>query len=128
MSQDDLSRGICPRCGMPYSYLKRKRKGNRVYLYAVHYMGYTREGGKVRKKERECYLGPEDQYVVVTALHEKEGLVLKGLADSNRALEYLNALINYISTVEIDRDLALSLAEKFEALAKRLREYAASKS
>jgi len=115
---------ICPRCGEPYSYIKEKRVGNKVYVYAVHYLGYEKVGGKVRKKTKECYLGPKEQYDYVTQTHEREGLVLRGLIDSNRALEYLDALINYISRTELDKSLALNLAARFEELAKRLREYA----
>ena len=114
---------ICPRCGLPYSYIKRRKVGNKVYIYAVHYLGYTREGGKVKKKVKECYLGPEGSYDYVTLTHEREGLILRGLTDSGRALEYLDALINYLGRVEIDRELALKLAERFEKLAKRLREH-----
>lgn len=36
--------------------------------------------------------------------------MLRGLADSNRALEYLDALIEYMEEVEIDRGTALELA------------------
>jgi len=51
----------CPRCGLPYSYLERHRIGSRVYLYAVHYEGYEKgPDGRVRKRVRKCYLGPEE--------------------------------------------------------------------
>ncbi len=115
---------VCPGCGLPYSYIKEKRVGNKIYVYAVHYLGYEKVGGKVRKKTKECYLGPKEQYDYVTQTHEREGLVLRGLIDSNRALEYLDALIRYISGAELDRTLAFKLATRFEELAKRLREYA----
>ena len=52
----------------------------------------------MRKKTRECYLGSEE-YDYVTVTHEREGLVLRGLSDSDRALEYLDALISYASRV-----------------------------
>jgi len=39
----------------------------------------------------------------------------------DRALEYLEALINYISSAELGRGLALKLAARFEELAERLR-------
>ena len=112
---------ICPRCGRPYSYIKRKRVGDKVYLYAVHYLGYEKVGGKIKKKTKECYLGPEESYEYVTRTHAKEGLVLRGLADRDRALSYLDALINYIASIEIDRELALRLADRFMRLARILR-------
>ena len=41
--------------------------------------------------------------------------------DPDRALEYLEALINYVSSAELDRGLALKLASRLEELAERLR-------
>ena len=116
---------VCPRCGEPYSYLKRKRVGGKIYLYAVHYLGYSRDSsGRVRKHTRECYLGPEGSYEHVTLTHSREGLILKGMADPDRALAYLDALISYLSGARLDRGLALKLADRFEVLARRLREAA----
>ena len=83
---------LCPRCGQPISYYKRKKVGNRVYVYAVH---YVKVGGKSRKKE--CYLGPEDEYEYVSRMHMREGLMLKGMADKKRAVEYLETLIQNIT-------------------------------
>jgi len=117
----ELKERVCPRCGMPYSYIKEKRVGGKVYVYAVHYLGYERVGGRVRKVVRECYLGPRDRYDYVTQTHVREGLVFRGLVDPDRALEYLEALINYISSAELDRGLALKLAARLEELAERLR-------
>ena len=52
---------VCPKCGEPISYIERRKMGNRVYLYAVHYYGYERgPNGKPRPKLRRCYLGPEE--------------------------------------------------------------------
>jgi len=85
-------KGICPRCGEPFSYIKRNKRGNRVYLYAVHYIGV--ENGK--KKIRQCYLGAEDGYVYVTKLHSDLGLLLKGLHDKKRVFEYFTRLVEDI--------------------------------
>ncbi len=50
---------VCPRCGQPISYIERRRIGNNVYYYAVHYEGYERgPDEKPRPKLRRCYLGP----------------------------------------------------------------------
>ena len=88
---------ICPRCGLPYSYIERRSVGGRVYLYAVH-IYKAKEGGKVKRRVRKCYLGPEDSYEYVSKLHEREGIVLRGLADRQRIIKYLDAIIRYIES------------------------------
>jgi len=88
---------ICPRCGLPYSYIERRSVGGRVYLYAVH-IYKAKEGGKVKRRVRKCYLGPEDSYEYVSKLHEREGIVLRGLADRERVIKYLDDIIRYIET------------------------------
>jgi len=65
--QPQGSRGlpVCPRCGQPYHYLERRRIGNNVYYYAVHYEGYERgPDGRARPRLRRCYLGPADSPLV----------------------------------------------------------------
>ena len=84
--------GECPRCGLPVNWVERKRVGRRSYLYAVHYMGV--EGG--RRRIRKCYLGPEDSYEYVSRLHSREGLVLRGVWDEDRILEYLDTIARYL--------------------------------
>jgi uncharacterized protein (DUF1778 family) len=86
------SEKICPRCGMKFSYVEERRIGNNSYFYAVH---VSREGKK--RRVRKCYLGPSGSYVHVSHLHRDEGLELKGLMDRNRAIEYMNRLIDYIT-------------------------------
>jgi len=113
----------CPRCGGEISWVESQDKGGRVYYYAVHYMGYSKVGSKIKKKVRRCYLGPE-LYEYVTKTHTREGLVLKGLADGDRALEYLGVLINYLSSIELDKQLAKELSAKLKQLADRLEKYA----
>lgn len=108
---------ICPRCGLRYSWVERRRVDDQVYIYAVH---DTMVGDKRRIKK--CYLGPVS-YKYVTRLHEREGLVLRGLADSDRVMEYLDALIEYLSEAEIDRETALKLDGRFEEIVRRLRRY-----
>lgn len=102
------SKHRCPRCGAEYSYIKSRKRGDRVYLYAVHYLGYERAGGRVRKHARECYLGPAI-YKYVSGLHEREGLLLRGLVDSSRALEYIETLLEYIVNMDMDRDTAQAI-------------------
>ena len=74
-------------------------------------------------------MGPVGGYEYVTKTHGREGLVLRGLLDDNRVIEYLDALISYLSRPEVrlTRGLALRFAERLEAMARRLREYAEEK-
>lgn len=115
-------RGTCPRCGSPISWIERHARGGRAYLVAAHYLGV--EGGK--KRVRKCYLGPQNPYEYVTRLHEREGLVLRGLTDADRVLAYLDALASYVSTpgFKIEPAAALELAGRLERIARRLRGYA----
>jgi len=118
-----VSQRICPRCGEPFSYIKRRVVNGRVYLYAVHYQGYVKgEKGKVRKITRECYLGPKDRYVHASTTHEKEGLRLKGLGDSRRLPEYLDKLLDYAVRGDLDPALKREVARRLERALVRLRE------
>ena len=74
-------------------------------------------------------MGPVGSYEYVTKTHGREGLILRGLLDDNRVIEYLDALISYLSRpdVRLTRDLALRFADKLERMARRLREYAKEK-
>lgn len=119
---------ICPRCGERIDYVERHKRGGRVYLYAVHYLGYERDSsGRVRKRVRKCYLGPEDSYRYVTLTHVKDGLVLYGLDKRDRLLTYLEAIINALDSLGdtgLSRGFLLSLAERLRRLADVLEEIA----
>lgn len=106
---------ICPRCRQPYSYIERRSVGDRVYLYAVHYHWVA---GK--RRVRKCYLGPEDHYVYVTHTHAREGLVLRGLVDAERALGYLDALIAYFAENPLDAKTAEKLIPRLKKLLRLL--------
>lgn len=82
---------LCPRCGLPYSYIERKRVRNREYFYAVHEIR-----GKGKRKRRKCYLGPRE-YLYVTSLHDD--LILRGLIDSERIIKYLIEISNHIKKI-----------------------------
>ena len=120
----------CPRCGAPVSWFEKQRKRTsegveRVYLIAVHYEGLKVVGGKKRPKLRKCYLGPVDAYLYVTKTHAREGLILKGLGDEDRALDYLRALIRYFEAKAGIEELGdprflRRLANSFRELADRL--------
>jgi len=125
---------ICPRCGQPISYIERQRRGNQVYYYAVHYLGYERgPDDRIHKKVKRCYLGPE-AYIEVSKLHADLGLKLKGLMESGRERYYINALVEAIEERMKDGRLgpeeALELArsiDRLAELARRLRKYAATR-
>jgi len=74
----------CPRCGLPYSYIKRKRVGGRVYLYSIH-----KSKGKVT---RECYLGPQGGYEYVSKLHEDLQLQLSNVIERDW-VEYVRSMV-----------------------------------
>jgi hypothetical protein len=82
MAQSQLE--ACPRCGEPISFIERRKMGNRVYLYAVHYYGYKRDShGKVRPRLKRCYLGPADSPLVSVspgAIMTQEGSVYDRLS------------------------------------------------
>lgn len=106
---------VCPRCGGKYAYIETHTRGDRSYVYAVH-----REGKGKEARRWKCYLGPSDGYAYVSKTHRKEGLVLKGLQDADRAVEYLDALIAYIETTELTESIRRRLAIKFRQLAEVL--------
>jgi hypothetical protein len=97
--EEMLEKKICPRCGGIFSYLEHRPMGGNKYVYAVH---VTREGKK--RHVKRCYLGPESEYINVTHMHLDEGLILRGLINHDRALEYLKALIEHFRTHELDDD------------------------
>ena len=82
------SNKVCPRCGLKYSYLERRKVGDRVYLYAVHYFKVGR-----KRRIRKCYLGPEGSYLYVSKMHE---FTLRGPLDRLRTLNYLDAILNLL--------------------------------
>jgi hypothetical protein len=124
---------VCPRCGQPISYIERHRRNGHVYYYAVHYLGYERvPDGRVLKRLRKCYLGPE-AYTEVSRTHGDLGLTFRGLLEGDRELEYLEGLVAAIEAKldsgQASPDLAgrlEGLAGRLAKLAERLRERAAS--
>jgi len=87
---------VCPRCGLPVSWFEKLRRGDRVYVRAVHFLGYV---GK-KKVVRKCYLGPVESYEYVSHLHRKEGLEFYGLHYTTRIFEYLDRLLDVLFDVE----------------------------
>lgn len=107
----------CPRCGEPVSHYREKSVGDRIYIYAVHYRG--KRGGKSVLKE--CYLGPKGGYEYVSRLHEREGLVLKGLLDPGRILEYLDTIVEYVTSTEVEPGLRNEILKRVKRISKALK-------
>jgi len=72
----------CPRCGLPIERLVSKKVFGRVYIYAYH------RGG------RQCYLGPEGEYVLVSKL---QPFTLYPIHDTDRLIDYTYGLLESIT-------------------------------
>jgi len=115
---------LCPRCGSR-GWVEEKEISGRTYIYVAH----EERGPDGRRRRRYCYLGPRDSYEYVSKLHEREGLVLKGLLEKGRALDYLERLIGYIEAVveaeegeeSIDIERLRAIAQRLEDTARKLR-------
>jgi hypothetical protein len=91
-AEKEAEKKLCPRCGQPYSYIENYRRGSQTYYVAVHYEGYEKVSGKVKKKVRKCYLGPQ-VYRYVEGLHE---LGLSGAIDKERFKRYFKELLDQV--------------------------------
>ena len=111
------SKGTCPRCGMPVSWIERQRKGGREYYVAVHYLG--RPGGK--EALRKCYLGPRE-YAYVSSTHEGLGLTLKGMVEPRRVMEYLDSLLTALPHLNVGKGELSKLVDKLKLVLKVLEE------
>ena len=93
------------------SYIERQRKGDKYYYYAVHYLGYSKVGGRVRKNVRKCYLGPEE-YEYVTKLHQDLGIVFEGAIEERRVLHSVDGLVEALGRLELDVPTRVELVSK----------------
>ena len=106
---------LCPRCGKEFKYIEERRQNDRVYFYAVHV--YRDNNGK--RKIKKCYLGPLT-YEYVSKLHTKEGLTFKGLLETNRAIEYLETILQSLLNSALDPETRKRVAEKLRFYAEIL--------
>ena len=111
----------CPRCGGVISYIERQKKGGKYYYYAVHYLGYTKTSGKVRKNVKKCYLGPET-YDYVSKTHSDLGIVFEGAVEERRVIHYLDAFIMSLTKIELDKPTLIEIINKLKYLVERLEE------
>jgi len=103
------------------------REGRRYY-YAVHYEGYSRVGGRVRRRIKKCYLGPR-VYEYVSRMHSDIGLSLHGFMVRDRFLKYLEMIsgcIQYLDP-EVLRDVRDRLARVVSLIDDRLSYTSSSK-
>jgi RNA polymerase-binding transcription factor DksA len=124
---------VCPRCGQPISYIEKHKRGNRVYYYAVHYEGYERTpDGRIHKKVRRCYLGP-DKYVLTNKVLAAAGIQVKSLAHqlmedkpliASQLEDLVKAVEEKMAKTEMSAYTAQQLADRLTELADRLRKYA----
>jgi hypothetical protein len=104
--EEMIEKKICPICHRKFTYIEHREKGNNVYLYAVH---EYREG-KVRKVKK-CYISPEKEYINVTKRHAEEGIVLKGMLDYDRSIDYLKSIIDYLKNEKLDDNRRREISE-----------------
>jgi hypothetical protein len=90
----------CPICNLPIDWTENRRVGSRTYVYAVHKMEKTESG---RWRVKRCFLGPKEGYIHGSKTHIGLGLRLRGYTDPNRALDYLRALIDYLTGAEMEK-------------------------
>ena len=124
---------VCPRCGQPISYIERRRRGNQVYYYAIHYEGYERTpDGKPRPKLRRCYLGPE-KYVLTNRILAATGVQVKSLVHQliegkplivSQLEDLVKAVEEKMAKTEMSAYTAQQLADRLQGLVEKLRKYA----
>jgi len=105
---------VCPRCGSR-GWVEEKEINNRVYIYVAH----EERDPDGKKRRRYCYLGPKGGYKYVSRLHEREGLVLRNILDEDRALDYLERLVEHIEGKAEDGEIDV---ERLERIVSRLAE------
>jgi len=93
---------ICPKCGREYKWIERKEIKGNIYLYAVH---VYKENG--RRRIRKCYLGPKE--------HKREVVF-----NIERISDYLDELIKYLKTVNLDDGVRKDLGVKFMRIGRYL--------
>jgi len=101
---------VCPKCGLPYSYVSREKRGSNYYFYAVH---VSKSGNKRRVKK--CYLGAES-YDYVARFNPELGR-LAGLIDRTKALRYLEELLEWFIYAPVDSktvEEAVNIVRRYE--------------
>lgn len=119
---------ICPRCGLPYSYIERRSIGNRTYLYAVH---SSYDGGR---RVSKCYLGPQDRYAYVERIHQLDSLtnardqdyLLTALSSIEKEVDRIEKILEIgtrAGTVDTNERLSIvnTIEERLEILRKLLK-------
>ena len=119
---------VCPRCGQPAWDITAKRRGSKLYYYAVH--REVLPNGRVRFYYH--YIGPE-LYTYTTKLQADLGLQLKG--PIQEVVEGRPLIIDYLEDIakviedrmakgQMSAYTAQQLADRCQGLTDRLRQYA----
>jgi len=118
----------CPRCFKDISWIEERVRKGRKYYYAVHYEGYSRVDGRVRRRIKKCYLGPR-VYEYVSRMHSDIGLSLHGFMVRDRFLKYLEMVSGCIPYLdpEVLRDVRDRLAGIISMIDDRLNYASSSK-
>jgi hypothetical protein len=90
---------VCPKCGLPYDWIEKRKVGGREYLLAVH---VVKDGDKKGKRIHH-YLGPKDRYVFAKASHsfmELRGFALDKASDVKRLVDYLRNILDTLTDKE----------------------------
>jgi hypothetical protein len=96
--EESIDLKICPRCFREVSWIERRSKGDRTYYYAVHYGGYSRVNGKIKRSISKCYLGA-DEYVNVERF---QNIGLSGVFDRDRFKRYVRRLMDFLSREDLE--------------------------
>jgi len=119
---------VCPRCGKPIWDIQAKRRGSKLYYYAVH--REVLPDGRV--KFSYCYLGPQ-LYTYVSKLQEDLGLELKSplqevVEGRPRIIDYIEGIAKTVedkmAKSQVSAYTAQQLADRLQELANKLRQYA----
>jgi len=103
---------LCPRCGEPVSWISKKKRGNRYYLYAIHYHG-LKNGKRI---EVEHYLGPADGYIHAETINE---LGLTHGAETDRFIKYLHRIVeDYLTRDHFNINEGLKILDEIAKLLK----------
>ncbi|MEM4603306.1 MAG: hypothetical protein QW842_05845 [Candidatus Nezhaarchaeales archaeon] len=102
---------VCPRCGRPFSCLQSDVRGDRTYIYAIHYTG----GGR-----RKCYLGPKGSYDYVKRTHGLDEGSLRNLLEQDYLDLALSSLIKAKEELRRGEVEAEELSSKIKAIEEEL--------
>jgi len=101
---------ICERCGEPYNFIVKRKRGKRYYWYAVHVI--TNENGE--KSRVEHYLGPVNGYKHAETINK---MGLTNAKETDRYEKYVEKILSDILiNNHINLPKAITLIDKLMTL------------